>query len=64
MTKFGVHLPKFSGFDPADLFDHVASLATTAEDAGFDSVLDELIPSALHTVERYANNPVEADHGR
>jgi len=27
-------------------------------------VLDELIPSALHTVERYANNPVEADHGR
>jgi IS6 family transposase len=27
-------------------------------------VLDELIPSALHTVERYANNPVETDHGR
>jgi len=26
--------------------------------------MDELIPSALHTVERYANNPVEADHGR
>jgi hypothetical protein len=26
--------------------------------------LDELIPSALHTVEQYANNPVEADHGR
>jgi transposase-like protein len=26
--------------------------------------LDELIPSALHTVERYANNSVEADHGR
>ena len=25
---------------------------------------DELIPSALHAVERYANNPVEADHGR
>ena len=24
----------------------------------------ELIPSALHTVERYANNPVETDHGR
>ena len=24
----------------------------------------ELIPSALHTVEQYANNPVEADHGR
>ena len=38
MTKFGVQLPNFSGFDPADLFDHIAGLATTAEDAGFDSV--------------------------
>jgi len=27
-------------------------------------VLDELIPSALNTVEQYANNPIEADHGR
>lgn len=27
-------------------------------------VLDELIPSALHTVERYANNSVETDPGR
>ena len=27
-------------------------------------VLDELVPSALHIVEQYANNPVEADHGR
>jgi transposase, IS6 family len=26
-------------------------------------VLDELIPSALHTVERYASNPIETDHG-
>jgi transposase, IS6 family len=25
-------------------------------------VLDELIPSAWHHVERYANNPIEADH--
>jgi F420-dependent oxidoreductase-like protein len=38
MTKFGVQLPNFSGFDPADLFEHVADLATTAEDTGFDSV--------------------------
>jgi F420-dependent oxidoreductase-like protein len=38
MTKFGVQLPNFSGFDPADLFEHVAGLATTAEGAGFDSV--------------------------
>jgi transposase, IS6 family len=27
-------------------------------------VLDELIPSALHTAGQYANNPIEADHGR
>ncbi len=27
-------------------------------------VLDELIPSALHIVEQYANNPAGADHGR
>ena len=38
MTRFGVQLPNFSGFDPADLFGHVAGLATTAEEAGFDSV--------------------------
>src|SRR3954471_12959064 len=38
MTRFGVQLPSFSGFDPADLFDHVAGLTTTAEEAGFDSV--------------------------
>src|SRR5258706_1669150 len=38
MTNWGVQLPNFSGFDPADLFEHVAVLATTAEEAGFDSV--------------------------
>ncbi len=27
-------------------------------------VLDELFPAALHDVERYANNLLEADHGR
>jgi len=30
----------------------------------YGRVLDELVPSALHTVKRYANNPIEADHGR
>jgi IS6 family transposase len=25
---------------------------------------DQLVPCALHTAERHANNPVEADHGR
>ncbi len=36
---------------------------TTDRAPAYPRVLDELIPSALHTVERYANNPVEADHG-
>ena len=27
-------------------------------------VLDELLPAALHEVDQYANNKVEADHGR
>jgi transposase-like protein len=30
----------------------------------YPRVLDELAPSALHIVEQYANNPIEADHGR
>jgi transposase, IS6 family len=30
----------------------------------YPRVLDELIPSALHTFEQDANNPIEADHGR
>jgi len=38
MTRYGVQLPNFSGFDSADLFEHVAGLATGAEAAGFDSV--------------------------
>ena len=37
---------------------------TTDRAAAYPRSLDELIPSALHTVERYAHNPVEADHGR
>lgn len=30
----------------------------------YPKVLDELVPPALHIVQQYANNPVEADHGR
>ena len=30
----------------------------------YPGVLEELVPSAWHHVERYANNPIEADHGR
>jgi transposase-like protein len=37
---------------------------TTDRAPVYPRVLDELIPSALHTVEQYANNPIECDHGR
>jgi len=42
----------------------VPSEVTTDRAPAYPRILDELIPSALHTVERYANNPVETDHGR
>ena len=37
---------------------------TTDRAPVYPRVLDELVPSALHTFEQYANNPIEADHGR
>jgi IS6 family transposase len=42
----------------------VPAEVTTERAPADPRVLDELIPSALHTVARYANNPVETDHGR
>jgi transposase-like protein len=30
----------------------------------YPAVLDDLMPAAWHHVEQYANNPIEADHGR
>ena len=30
----------------------------------YPAVLEELVPSAWHHVERYANNPIEADHSQ
>jgi len=30
----------------------------------YPAALDEIIPSAWHHVERYANNPIEADHAQ
>ena len=42
----------------------VPAEVTTDRAPAFPRVLDALIPSALHTVEQYANNPIEADHGR
>ncbi|MET0520748.1 MAG: IS6 family transposase [Jiangellaceae bacterium] len=32
--------------------------------AVYPAVLADLVPAAWHHVERYANNPIEADHGR
>jgi len=42
----------------------VPSEITTDRAPVYPQVLDELVPSALDTVERHANNPVETDHGR
>ena len=42
----------------------VPAEVTTDRAPVYPRVLDELIPSALHTIEQYANNPIEADHGR
>jgi IS6 family transposase len=30
----------------------------------YPAVLDELVSTAWHHVEQYANNPIEADHGQ
>jgi transposase-like protein len=40
--------------------------ASTPLRTGLDrnSHISAVVPSALHTVEQHANNPVEADHGR
>ena len=37
---------------------------TTDRAPAYLRVLDELLPAACHVMEKYANNPVEADHGR
>jgi transposase, IS6 family len=37
---------------------------TTDRAPVYPRVLDGLVPSALHTMEQYANNPIETDHGR
>jgi transposase-like protein len=42
----------------------VPAEVTTGRAPVYPRVLDELIPSALHTVEQYANSPIEVDHGR
>jgi len=37
---------------------------TTDKAPTYPRLFDELIPAALHITEQYANNSVEADHGR
>ena len=37
---------------------------TTDRAPAYPRALDELIPTAVHDTEQYANNRVEADHGR
>jgi transposase, IS6 family len=37
---------------------------TTDRAPVYPRVLDELVPSTMHATEQYANNVVEADHGR
>lgn len=49
---------------PALRADTLPAEVTTDHAPAYPRVLDDLVPSALHLVERYANNPVEADHGR
>jgi transposase, IS6 family len=38
--------------------------ATTDRAPVYPRILDEVVPHTLHTVEQYADNPIEADHGR
>jgi transposase, IS6 family len=51
-------------FSRALLVGTVAVEVTTDLAPAYPRVLDELIPQALHGVEQYANNRVEADRGR
>jgi IS6 family transposase len=37
---------------------------TTDRAPAYPRVLDALLPAACHVMEQYANNPIEADHGR
>jgi transposase-like protein len=36
----------------------------TDKAAAYPAMLEALLPGAWHRTERYANNPIEADHGR
>ncbi len=37
---------------------------TTDRAPAYPRALDDLVPTACHVMDKYANNPIEADHGR
>jgi transposase-like protein len=37
---------------------------STDQAPSYPRVVDELLPATCHVMERYANNPIESDHGR
>ena len=51
-------------FERALGHEHSPVEVTTDKAAPYLRVLDDLIPAAAHVTEQYANNRVEADHGR
>ena len=53
--------PGGSSAGPVDIEGDASEVVTDPAPV-YPAVLDELIPSAWHHVERYANNPIEADH--
>ena len=52
-------------FERAISITKIAPVEVTTDKApAYPAVLEELLPAAWHRTERYANNRVEADHGR
>ena len=37
---------------------------STDQAPAYPRVVDDLLPAACHVMDRYANNPIESDHGR
>jgi IS6 family transposase len=54
--RFFTRAPKALKVVPAEVVTDAAAI--------YPAVLADLVPAAWHHVERYANNPVEADHSR
>jgi transposase, IS6 family len=50
-------------FSRALQFGSCPSEVATDRAPAYSRVLDELLPAACHVVEKYENNPIEADHG-